>query len=399
MHPEARAFVAGVVPRLTQPPQVVIDLGGRNINGSARDLFLRAEYTSVDCVNGRGVDLVADAVTWHPPAPVSCVLCLEVLEHTPQAGDLVQNAAAMVASGGSLILTCATTGRPSHSAVDGRALRMGEFYHPPTEDEVRLWLLPTGLVIREMTINPKTHDLYCWAVRSSTTVVTYTDNALPESLAAPVRRVLLSAAEGLPVICVSHRPVDCGQNLVIGPAPRSYLTMTRQMLLGVEAATTDTIALAEHDVLYTAEHFRWSPPDLNLFYYNRNRWFANAKAGDPGWGTYSWAGGKWPCVSLLICGREILLSNLRNRVEKLEQGWTYRRGVPGVCEPGYVEEQAFKQAPPMPSPATRPVGFFSTSVPNVDLKHGGNLTGWRRGTNCCLTLPPWGRLEEVLGHA
>ena len=231
-----------------------------------------------------------------------------------------------------------------------------------------------------------------------TTVVFYTDHTLPEALAAPVQRILLAATAGMPVVSVSQRPMALGRNLAIGPQPRSHLTMYRQLLLGVEAADTDTIALAEHDVLYTREHVQWTPPTLTTFYYNAHHWFADAKPG-PGWGTFSWTGGKRVAMSQLICGRDILLANLRQRIAHLEAGWTLRRGVPGVCEPGYGEETAFAESTPENTPPHPPATFFTTSVPNVDLRHGGNFTGWRRGVRCCPSLPPWGFLKAVLPHA
>ena len=90
MHPEARAFVAGVARRAGA--RWVVELGARDLNGTVRDLFPSARgYTGVDLVAGPGVDVVADAADWRPrePAP-DLVVCCEVLEHTPARGRRAQ---------------------------------------------------------------------------------------------------------------------------------------------------------------------------------------------------------------------------------------------------------------------------------------------------------------------
>jgi hypothetical protein len=162
MHPEARAYVASVAMRIE--PAVVVDLGGRNVNGGIRDLFRTTDYTAVDKAFGRGVNIVADAAIWHPKQEIDCVVCTEVLEHSPLAAAIVCNAAQMLKPGGCFIMTCAAKGRGAHSATGGR-LQPGEWYHNPRFEEVEAWLEASGLEIKELMINNQHHDLYCWAVK------------------------------------------------------------------------------------------------------------------------------------------------------------------------------------------------------------------------------------------
>jgi len=64
MHAEAYAWVAK---HATADPVAVLDLMGRFINGSPRDLFPNAtSYTVLDIEPGPDVDIVADAATWQP---------------------------------------------------------------------------------------------------------------------------------------------------------------------------------------------------------------------------------------------------------------------------------------------------------------------------------------------
>lgn len=127
MHPEAYAWIARYA---TNSPNSVLDIGGRDINGSPRPLFPQASpYTVLDIAPGPNVDLVADAATWNPDRTYRTVICAEVFEHTPHWPAILTTAHKALAPGGRLILTMAGPGRPEHSAVDGGpTLHPGEHY-------------------------------------------------------------------------------------------------------------------------------------------------------------------------------------------------------------------------------------------------------------------------------
>lgn len=128
MHVEAYAWVKGHAP--VDGAGAVLDVGGRNINGSVRDLFPSADpYVSLDIMAGDGVDIVADAATWTPDRQYDVVVCCEVFEHTGDWPQILRTARAALRPGGLLILTMAGPGRPEHSAVDGEwRLLPGEYY-------------------------------------------------------------------------------------------------------------------------------------------------------------------------------------------------------------------------------------------------------------------------------
>jgi len=116
----------------TDGPVSVLDIGGRNINGTPRPLFPNAtRYTVLDIAPGDGVDIVADAATWNPDRSYDVVVCCEVFEHT-DAWPLILETAYRALIGdmtGMLILTMAGPGRAPHSAVDGGPrLYDGEHY-------------------------------------------------------------------------------------------------------------------------------------------------------------------------------------------------------------------------------------------------------------------------------
>jgi len=134
MHEQAYQWVAR---HATADPVAVLDIGGRNINGSVRDLFPgAAPYVALDIRPGDGVDIVADAATWTPDREYDVVVCTEVFEHTADWPQICATAHKALRPGGQLILTMAGPGRPPHSAVDGGwTLHEGEYYGnvAPTE--------------------------------------------------------------------------------------------------------------------------------------------------------------------------------------------------------------------------------------------------------------------------
>jgi len=127
MHAEALEWVRR---HATTRAVSVLDLGGRNINGSPRALFPNASvYRTLDIADGPGVDIVADASTWIPDQMYDVVVCCETFEHTASWPQICTTAYVACKPGGLLILTMAGPGRPDHSGIDGGwTLHPGEHY-------------------------------------------------------------------------------------------------------------------------------------------------------------------------------------------------------------------------------------------------------------------------------
>lgn len=127
MHPQALAWVERYA---TSKPVAVLDIGGRNINGTPRPLFPNATvYRVLDIAPGEGVGVVADAATWTPDRRYDVVVCCEVFEHTADWPAICETAFRALRPRGQLIATMAGPGREPHSAVDGGpVLYDGEHY-------------------------------------------------------------------------------------------------------------------------------------------------------------------------------------------------------------------------------------------------------------------------------
>ena len=255
-------------------------------------------------------------------------------------------------------------------------------------------------------------------------IVYYTDNTLPDKFNTLVQKWLVHAADGKRIISVSQKPMTFGDNICLGDLGRSHLIMYRQMLAGAQAVTSPYIALAEHDCLYTPEHFNWHPPDPQVFYYNVNHWFLQYGGRRHGEYTYQ----RRRVLSMLIAGRDIFLKACEEKVWMIEHGWMIKKGVAGACEPGVTppEEAMIKVPTADMMKASLPcepgvcdnraeyiaalnefkdlgkeIGrwkaeAFRTHLPNLDIRHDRNFSGGRKGKEMCYELSYWGDGAELL---
>lgn len=160
MHAEALDWVKH---HATDKEVVVLEIGGRNINGTARECYPKAEWTSIDLQDGKDVDVVADATTWEPDKAYDVVVITEVFEHTADWPALLRAAYAALRKGGKLICTMAGPGREPHSAVDGRDLRDGEYYMNIEPDDLEDVLTKTKFT--KVKVNKLGTDVRCVAWR------------------------------------------------------------------------------------------------------------------------------------------------------------------------------------------------------------------------------------------
>lgn len=160
MHPQAWDFLVSQKPFVN--PKSIIDVGGRNANGTPRDIWSQAEYTAVDILEADDVDIVADAATWVPERTWTMGLCTEVFEHIrPEAYEpFLRTLYAAVDPGGRLLLTCATHPRPRHAAAGTWEMDPDEFYQNVDPEQLRRAFDNTGWRIEEFIVNPNPGDIY-----------------------------------------------------------------------------------------------------------------------------------------------------------------------------------------------------------------------------------------------
>lgn len=164
MHQQAYDWVAS---HATAQPVKVLDIGGRNINGSVRDLFPAAtQYRAVDQFEGEGVDIVADCAEWAPDDEYDVVVSTEVFEHAQRWREIVDTAYLALKPGGRFVATMAGPGRPEHSAIDGGwELHPGEYYRNVDPQDLRVALIESGFVDITVDQQQSPADVRCVATR------------------------------------------------------------------------------------------------------------------------------------------------------------------------------------------------------------------------------------------
>lgn len=143
MHPEVISWIGQF---RTDEDLSVLDIGGRDLNGSPRALFPNAApYHVLDLRPGPNVDYVGDAASWKAEKPYDLVICTEVFEHTPDWEPILWTAWSALRPGGWLLFTCAGPGRPAHSGVEAVPdLAPGEWYANVSPGEIAAVLLEQG---------------------------------------------------------------------------------------------------------------------------------------------------------------------------------------------------------------------------------------------------------------
>lgn len=220
------------------------------------------------------------------------------------------------------------------------------------------------------------------------TILYYTDNRLDDDpIGLAVRSQLQKT--NLPIVSVSLKPIPFGLNLVMDEK-RGYLTMARQILLGLEAVRSPTVFFCEHDVLYHPSHFDFTPSD-SFYFYNVNIWKVRATDG------HALYVNDCKQLSGLCANRNLLVTHFRKRVERIEkEGFSRKMGFePGTHNRPERIDDVKAQA-------------YRSTFPNLDIRHDKNLTqnrwtkeefrnqrytqGWRESNN----VPGWGDTNKLL---
>ncbi len=192
-------------------------------------------------------------------------------------------------------------------------------------------------------------------------IIYYTDNRLREPIFSIVQKQILKS--GLPIVSVSLKPINFGQNIVLSSSP-GYLSMVTQITMALAKSETNYVFFCEHDVLYPLSHFDFTPPKDNIFYYNAYVW--RWKYSEDLAITYD----RLISLSGLCVNRKFALDHYKRRLEKIQE-MNYDRDT--RHEPGWARKWGYE-------PGTKKIkrgGFsddnfetWSSEFPMVDIRHG-----------------------------
>lgn len=214
-------------------------------------------------------------------------------------------------------------------------------------------------------------------------LVWYSDLACDPTILRACQRQLDRCRNGHPLVSVTLKPVEFGDQNIVMALERGVLSMFRQILAGIEACKTDIIYLCEHDVLYSPGHFKFIPPKRDTFYYDENCYYVFTSDG----GSLYYNVMK---VSMLCAYRDLLLEHYKTRVARVERdGFSLRLGY----EPG---NHPFPRGVDLHGRET----YWSDGPPCIDIQHGKNFTPNRRKQSQFRNkqnLHAWKESDEVPG--
>jgi len=228
-------------------------------------------------------------------------------------------------------------------------------------------------------------------------IVYYTNHSADEKILLACQAQLKRCMEiwKFPIVSVSQKPINFGQNFVMNKMESSVLSMYKQILKGLEECKADIVFLTEHDVLYHPTHFDFTPEKEDHFYYNRNEWHVSSLTGKTVFYEHN-------NTTELSAFRETLISHVKRAIEVNTDAFHASYGIapPKGIPP---EEQRLRH-----------YGVYMSKVPNIDIRHPNTLSrqrmtkeefrsersrrGWKESDG----VPGWGktlgRFDEFLAE-
>jgi hypothetical protein len=181
------------------------------------------------------------------------------------------------------------------------------------------------------------------------------------------------------------------------------------MMRALEVVKTKYIAIAEHDCLYTSEHFAFVPPDDKTSWYNENVWLMQVHSeGHPEFdGMFSFFRGR-KANSQLICNTQLMIETTQARIDMMgDPAWLARYPTGRIGEAGhmdYAHAMKLSSGKSLAHVREKLKAYirdyqgqnWRSQLPNIDIRHANNFTKNRRGTKRRYELPYWGRMGDVL---
>ena len=208
------------------------------------------------------------------------------------------------------------------------------------------------------------------------TLLYYTANVIPEKFAVNVRNHLVETAKGKPIISVSQKPIDFGENICVGDIGHSVISVYLQILTGLRAAKTKYIACCEDDTIHSPEYFDLDP-EGDTFLYNL-RWNVMP--------SYFYYRRRRNGLCTLVAPRELMIKISEEKLKRYEE----------IKDPYVFAE---------PGRRSRSIGLSEvvvrgvvTTIPSLTFKHRNSLSGISislQSDRRVESLPYWGKASDV----
>lgn len=224
-------------------------------------------------------------------------------------------------------------------------------------------------------------------MRDEITIVYYTANFLNEKFIHNTQEQLLKVIGDTPLISVSKKPMNFGQNICVGDTPRNHIWTWRQALIGAKAAKTKYIGLAEDDAFYSPDHFYVHTPTPDTFAYNSHFWSLYT------WHDqfFSWSG-EVRRMHSLISERDLFVATIEELFAKYPNDDEFP--VHKLGEPGRYEQRQ--------GTTPRKSETFHSVIPNIIVCHTEAIGFASQGTRKkhgflrAAAIPDWGSVDDIL---
>ena len=145
----------------------VLEIGSLNINGSVRQFFEPDQYIGCDLGEGAGVDIVCQGHELpYPNESFDVVISCECFEHDRHWEKTFQKMIDLVRTGGLVIFSCATIGRPEHGTTrtsPADAPFTNDYYRNLREEDFDQFKSSFNSYRFSQCLRPR--DLYFWGLK------------------------------------------------------------------------------------------------------------------------------------------------------------------------------------------------------------------------------------------
>lgn len=215
------------------------------------------------------------------------------------------------------------------------------------------------------------------------TIIYYTANTEDPKFEEKICKNILKQKCNLPIVSVSQKPMDFGENICVGDVGHSDLNAFRQLLIGARTAKTPYIVSAESDFLYPENYFAFEPKGANLYRY-RNVWivFKHPRF-------YSYRRKKYS-EGAQIGKREYIIKLLEEFLDGAPEWLDGVNSPPRYDKNGVVKDNLYQQTP---------FRYFGGEIPCISFKTGDGMR-WQTNLlsgkeNWQRNLPYWGEVGNL----
>jgi hypothetical protein len=214
-------------------------------------------------------------------------------------------------------------------------------------------------------------------------IIYYSHGLVEDKIKYLVQSSIISS--NLPITSVSLSPINFGHNIVLEEEP-GVITMFRQIYMALLHSQTKYVFYCEHDVLYHPSHFDFTPPEDDVYYFNKNNWrwdYPNDKLI-----RYT----ELQSLSGMCVNRLLALAHYKKRLDRIN-----KKGYEEGRDPHWARKMGYEPGRPTRKGGLEDckIGEWRSEFPIIDIRHENTITK-RKCQLSAFHYPPTGWEEITL---